>query len=205
MSCDVHVQLCSHIKTNGIPCGSPALRERRFCHFHDKWKSTRMALTSALGGERASFTLPILEDAESIQVALMQIMQLLMIGELEPRKAGVLLYALQTASLNLRQMRTQTQDSEPLPAASALTATRVPNSGIAPAADLPASVISGADNGSNNGANNDEDGDGARPESIPETILRKAPAREQRLPRQAHRMPNRAALALIEALFAKTS
>jgi hypothetical protein len=46
--------------------------------------------------------LPVLEDANSIQVALMQIMRLLVSGQIEGKTAGLLLYALQTASANLR-------------------------------------------------------------------------------------------------------
>ena len=49
--------------------------------------------------------MPVLEDAESVQVALMQIMRLLVAGQLDPKIAGLLLYALQTASSNLRQMK----------------------------------------------------------------------------------------------------
>jgi hypothetical protein len=49
--------------------------------------------------------MPVLEDADSVQVALMQVMRLILAGQLEPKIAGLLLYALQTASLNLRHMK----------------------------------------------------------------------------------------------------
>jgi len=45
----------------------------------------------------------VLEDANSIQMSLMQIMRLLLTGQIEHKTAGLLLYALQTASTNLRQ------------------------------------------------------------------------------------------------------
>jgi hypothetical protein len=45
--------------------------------------------------------LPVLEDANSIQVALMQVMRLLISAQIDHRTAGLLLYALQTASVNL--------------------------------------------------------------------------------------------------------
>ena len=46
---------------------------------------------------------PVLEDANSIQVGLMHVMRLLVSGEMDSKTAGLLLYALQTASFNLRR------------------------------------------------------------------------------------------------------
>ena len=43
----------------------------------------------------------MLEDANSIQVALMQVMRLILSGQIDAKNAGLLLYALQTASTNL--------------------------------------------------------------------------------------------------------
>jgi hypothetical protein len=45
--------------------------------------------------------LPILEDANSIQVALMQGLRLLLTNQVDHRTAALLFYALQTASSNL--------------------------------------------------------------------------------------------------------
>jgi hypothetical protein len=101
---DVHIPRCTHIKTNGTQCGSPAIRGRRFCFFHKNWQGQRIQL-NALPATPLSFTMPVLEDADSVQVALMQVMRLILAGQLDPKIAGLLLYALQTASLNLRQMR----------------------------------------------------------------------------------------------------
>jgi len=101
---DVHIPRCAHIKTNGTQCGSPALRERRYCFFHKKWQGQRIAL-NAQPPVPDTFTMPVLEDADSVQVALMQVMRLILAGQLDPKIAGLLLYALQTASFNLRQMK----------------------------------------------------------------------------------------------------
>ena len=100
---DVHIPRCAHIKTNGTQCGSPALRERRYCFFHKKWQGQHIAL-NAPASSPLGFTMPVLEDADSVQVALMQVMRLILAGQLDPKAAGLLLYALQTASLNLRRM-----------------------------------------------------------------------------------------------------
>jgi hypothetical protein len=48
------------------------------------------------------FELPLLEDANSVQVALMKVIQMLGAGSLDHKTAGLMLYALQTASANLR-------------------------------------------------------------------------------------------------------
>ena len=96
---------CQHIKTNGTQCGSPALRRNRFCYFHKRHHEQRIALSAdrAKTDRRrlASIDLPVLEDANSIQSSLMQVIRLLLSGQLDPKTAGLLLYALQTAAANL--------------------------------------------------------------------------------------------------------
>ena len=95
---------CQHIKLNGTQCGSPALRRNRFCFFHKRFQTERITVNQARARRRAAiFDLPVLEDANSIQVSLMQIMRLLALGHLDSKTAGLLLYALQTASINLRR------------------------------------------------------------------------------------------------------
>ena len=100
---------CQHIKVNGTQCGSPALRRNRFCYFHklhheeivelnvDRLKDARARL------RKVAVTLPVLEDANSIQVSLMQIMRLIITGQIDGKTAGLLLYALQIASANLNR------------------------------------------------------------------------------------------------------
>jgi hypothetical protein len=105
MSYSVHIPRCTHIKTNGTQCGSPALRGRRFCFFHKNWHGQRIQLNAQPAPLDHNFTLPVLEDANAIQVALMQVMQLLLSGQIEHKTAGLLLYALQTAAANLRETR----------------------------------------------------------------------------------------------------
>ena len=101
-----NIARCEHIKTNGTQCGSPALRGKRFCYFHKRWRDTRIDVndTRARLG-RSLVDMPVLEDAEAVQVSLMQIMRLILGRQVEPKTAGLLLYALQTASSNLRRAR----------------------------------------------------------------------------------------------------
>ena len=95
---------CQHVKVNGIQCGSPALKNRKQCHFHQKWQQGRIQLNANRArSSRRSFDLPLLEDANSIQVALMQGMRLLLTNQIDHKTAALLFYALQTASSNLRR------------------------------------------------------------------------------------------------------
>ncbi len=97
---------CQHLKTSGTQCGSPALRRNRFCYFHKRYQEERIRLNADRRRRgTATFFLPVLEDANSIQMSLMQIMRLLLTGQIEHKTASLLLYALQTASTNLRLTR----------------------------------------------------------------------------------------------------
>jgi len=91
---------CYHVKINGIRCGSPAMHQDAFCFFH-----TRMHNPPLEDG------FPPLEDANAIQVAIMQVLQALAKKKLEVRVAATLLYGLQTASSNLK--RTQFEPYAP--------------------------------------------------------------------------------------------
>jgi hypothetical protein len=96
---------CEHLKVNGTQCESPALRRNHYCYFHKRWQEARIVLNANRARRgRAALELPVLEDANSIQVSLMQIMRLILSGQIDPKTAGLLLYALQTASSNLRRI-----------------------------------------------------------------------------------------------------
>jgi len=82
---------CIHVRANGVRCQSPALRGQPFCYFHDRMNE-RMPAPA----------LPALEDAESVQIALMQIIEQLYAGKMQPKQANSLFYGLQCASANLR-------------------------------------------------------------------------------------------------------
>jgi hypothetical protein len=96
---------CQHIKVNGTQCGSPSLKSRRLCFFHNRWREARIEFTRSGHPvqEITALDLPVLEDANSVQVAIMQVLRLILAKQLEPKIAGLLLYGLQTASLNLKR------------------------------------------------------------------------------------------------------
>lgn len=94
---------CQYLKVNGTQCGSPALRRNRFCFFHKRHHEERIQLHAdrARRARRATIDLPALEDANSVQVSLMQILRLTLAGQIDNKTAGLALYALQIASSNL--------------------------------------------------------------------------------------------------------
>jgi hypothetical protein len=96
---------CQHIHTSGAQCGSPALRNQKFCYYHQENRPQPYSL--CFEGEwydDPRLVMPVLEDAHSIQVVIRQIMQLLVQKRIEPKTAGLLLYASQIASSNLKRM-----------------------------------------------------------------------------------------------------
>ena len=109
MSMD-NVPRCQHLKMNGTQCGSPALRWRRLCFFHDRIKRERAKIAADMTAQRR-FDLPLLEDANSVQVSLMKVIQMLGSGRMDHKTAGLMLYALQTASINLRNADFEASDA----------------------------------------------------------------------------------------------
>src|SRR5437773_10605944 len=86
-------------------CGSPALRNGEYCYFHYRWRMTTVDLSHSAHHVTSMFDLPVLEDADSIQITLGQIMRMILCRQVDTKSAGLLLYALQIASANLRRTR----------------------------------------------------------------------------------------------------
>src|SRR5579862_4010757 len=91
---------CRHIFTDGHRCGSICLRGEAFCYYHH---TTRRPAQNPQQrrGRRATFELPLPEDRSAIQASLGLILQRLASNDLDPRRAGLILYALSIASSNL--------------------------------------------------------------------------------------------------------
>jgi hypothetical protein len=97
------VPRCQHVKVNGTQCGSPALRRKRFCYFHDSYRHTQ-ARVMAEQSKVSMANFPPLEDANSVQVAVMHVIHLLGSGKLDAKTAGLMLFGLQTASTNIKRV-----------------------------------------------------------------------------------------------------
>jgi len=91
---------CRHIFTDGHRCGSPCLRGEELCFYHH---TSRKPITGARRrhSRRSAFDLPLPEDRSAIQSSIGQVLQRIASNDIDSRRAGLLLYGLQIASLNL--------------------------------------------------------------------------------------------------------
>jgi hypothetical protein len=126
---------CNHIKTNGSICKAVALQDEDYCYFHHRERqrlyrlsATCESIQRTVAAERLmkfprtkemqimyadecaatmnALQLPTLEDAEAIQVVLTSVVRALATQQIDFRAAGLMLYAVQIASGNLRRLRT---------------------------------------------------------------------------------------------------
>ena len=108
MSYPTEIRRCRHIKTNGTQCGSPALKGKERCYYHEQNRPQPVELY--LDGERycdSQIVLPVFEDAHSIQTVIRQVLQLMLTRRIARKDAGLVLYALQIAAGNLKTMQTE--------------------------------------------------------------------------------------------------
>jgi hypothetical protein len=130
---------CDHLKEDGVYCDSPALHNHNFCYFHLNARARRMQMAQARRrGESCRIQLPLVEDMHAVQISLMQVLDALADDRIDPKRAGLMLYALQQASTNLNSTpgwkgkRQQVDFSQPM------RALEVPD--VATQYDLPAGV-----------------------------------------------------------------
>jgi len=81
---------CEYPRSGGRPCRAPKVRGQKYCCMHLAMEAARPT----------KFSLPALEDANSIQVALTKTAQGLVDGTLEEKVATKLAYVLQVAMNN---------------------------------------------------------------------------------------------------------
>jgi hypothetical protein len=104
---------CRHIFTDGHRCASPTLRSpaghEPFCYYHHTTRGAAARTSppprdssAASNNRRSNFTLPLPEDRSSIQLAIGEVLRRIAANEIDSRRAGLLLYGLQIASLNLK-------------------------------------------------------------------------------------------------------
>jgi hypothetical protein len=102
---------CNHVRTSGLRCGSLALRNKRYCYYHQR---ARPAMVNFAGSNRQPviLSLPLFEDAHAIQVTLHSVVYHLLEGHIGQKTASLLLYAMQIASSNLKHMKAEAPDPE---------------------------------------------------------------------------------------------
>jgi hypothetical protein len=104
---------CRHIKVNGTQCGSPALRNKNFCFYHQQNRPiTVECYYNPEEYATGEIALPAFEDAHSIQTVIRQVMQMVLQKRLERKTASLLLYALQIASSNLKRIELEKPQPE---------------------------------------------------------------------------------------------
>jgi hypothetical protein len=83
---------CEKVREDGTVCGSPQMKGYKYCYAHERMLEMRSG----------RLELPALEDANSIQMAIMRVQKALIEDEISEKKAGLLLYSLQMSASNLK-------------------------------------------------------------------------------------------------------
>ena len=98
-------ETCRHVKPDAAYCGSPALRERKYCYYHIMQRGRRLRRARALR-DNVPYRLEIhcLDNLYAVRDALSDIAQALAAGQLDPRTAGKLLYAIQQVNSTNRRI-----------------------------------------------------------------------------------------------------
>ncbi len=124
MSLNKNTRVCTHIKVNGVPCGSPALRGEVFCYFHQRMiRGVRTPPRSRL------HPIALIEDEHGIQASLMEVINALVRNTIDFRRAQLILRALHIAVKNSPRVHFDGYQSE--------MTHQVPDYPAAPAAQKP--------------------------------------------------------------------
>jgi hypothetical protein len=93
---------CRHTMPEGERCGSPAMNGEKFCYHHHQ---TRRPIADARQRQarRNAFAMPTPNSRAEIQDSLGRIIDRVAGNDIDLRRAGLLLYALQLASTNLTE------------------------------------------------------------------------------------------------------
>jgi hypothetical protein len=98
---------CAHLKTTGITCGAYALRDSDLCYWHHKARDSREKRRKTIqqgDAQPSGIVLPLLEDANSIQLAIQMIAQAVADRRITRAESGSLLYSCQLAIMNLKNL-----------------------------------------------------------------------------------------------------
>jgi|SRR5579863_5302889 len=102
MAINQNPRVCTHIKVNGIRCGSPAMREEVFCYFHQ-----RMYRGVPTPPKSRLHPIALFEDEQSIQASLMEIVNALVRNQIDIGRARLIMRALHIAVRNARRVHFQ--------------------------------------------------------------------------------------------------
>jgi hypothetical protein len=99
MSINRNTGVCTHIKVNGVRCGSPALRGEVFCYFHQRMiRGVRTPPKSRI------HPMALIENPAAIQASLMEIINAVVRNQIDLQRARIVLRALHIAVKNSRDV-----------------------------------------------------------------------------------------------------
>jgi hypothetical protein len=100
MPLNSNIKQCTHIKVNGIRCGSPSLRGEQFCYFHQ-----RMLRSVPVPPDARLHPVALIENEEAIQASLMEVVNAIVRNTIDLRRADLILKAIHIAVKNSRRVR----------------------------------------------------------------------------------------------------
>jgi hypothetical protein len=98
---------CAHLKTTGFTCGAYALRDSDLCYWHHKARDSRerrRKTNQQQNAQTSGIVLPLLEDANSIQLTIQMVAQAVADRRITRAESGALLYSCQLAIMNLKNL-----------------------------------------------------------------------------------------------------
>ena len=94
---------CHHITAAGAFCRGIPIKKRDYCFWHLNETGRRMKAARARArSERVLIQLPVLDDLRAVQVALMQLGEAIVHGEIDERRGRLLLAVLRLAASNIK-------------------------------------------------------------------------------------------------------
>lgn len=95
---------CNHRKDDGIPCGSPSLRGRKLCYYHQRDHRRRQYAARVLRQlDPLSPEAPLPQTLPDVQVALYAVLNAIVDSRIPSWRASRLLFSMQQASASIRK------------------------------------------------------------------------------------------------------
>jgi hypothetical protein len=88
---------CRHTMPTGRTCQSPAMRESAYCYFHSRLHRYPHYRSPT----KKQLKLLALDSPKAIQTSLADVMNSILSGRIDPRRAGKVLYGIQIAAATL--------------------------------------------------------------------------------------------------------
>jgi hypothetical protein len=87
------LRTCDHLKEDGVLCGSPALRGKKLCYFHQRdHKRSQYAAGAIRRADVLGSRLPRIKSLADIQVALYEVMTAVVSNRVSHLRAGRILF-----------------------------------------------------------------------------------------------------------------